>query len=79
MVQPKTPPISIRLSPTMLAEVDAYAERSKITRHAAINSLLALGIADAMGAVADARAKPIGSLVVIRKPPAPYGSRLKKR
>jgi hypothetical protein len=44
MVQPKSPPISIRPSEALLAEIDALAERRGMKRHAAILHLLGLGL-----------------------------------
>lgn len=44
MVQPKTPPISIRPSAALLAEIKAWATDHGLNQHAAILALLALGV-----------------------------------
>lgn len=85
MVQPKTPPISIRIPAAILTLVDNYAVRRKLTRHAALLQLLDFGLASEVGLVAHGAARDtytdaaIGEPVVLRKPAVPYGSRLKKR
>lgn len=43
MAQPKTPPLSIRVAPELLAAIDAMAERRQISRHAAVLRALVLG------------------------------------
>lgn len=40
MVQPKTPPLSIRPGEERLERIDAYAEKHGITRHAAVLAML---------------------------------------
>ncbi len=44
MVQPKTSPLSIRPSPALLALIEEYAQRLKLTRHAAVLSLIEEGL-----------------------------------
>lgn len=44
MVQPKKPPISIRLPDAIVAEVDAWAADHGMVRNAAIKALLELGL-----------------------------------
>lgn len=48
MVQPQKPPMSIRLKPGLLAEVEAYAKAHGLTMHAAVVSLIDLGLATPM-------------------------------
>ena len=70
MVQPKTPPISIRLGDERLARIDAYAAEHALSRHLAILVL----IDAALGPPA-----PVKTAVAKLSPPSvPYGSRLKK-
>lgn len=40
MVQPKTPPLSIRPGPERLARIDAYAAEHRLSRHLAILLML---------------------------------------
>lgn len=44
MAQPKTPPISIRPSAALLAEVDAWARARGLKRHAALLALIDFGL-----------------------------------
>jgi hypothetical protein len=44
MVQPKTPPLSVRLGEVRTAQIDAYAVKYGLTRHAAVLELIDLGL-----------------------------------
>lgn len=65
MVQPKTPPLSVRLSSEVLARIDRVVQESGWTRNAAIGRLVELG-AEAFDAMpkyvvksGEAPAKPV--------------------
>lgn len=45
MVQPKKPPLSVRLKPELEAEVREYAAANKLTMHGAVVALIDLGLA----------------------------------
>lgn len=70
MVQPKTPPLSIRVPPTLLAAIDAMAERRGIKRHAAILLALVQGEAADRGLTPQLLAETAKALASIpsRKP-----------
>lgn len=85
MVQPKTPPLSVRLSPEVLATLDRVVQKSGWTRNAAIGHLVELG-ADAFDAMpkyvvkpgaAPAKPSPAASAEPMRMPRAAFGERLK--
>lgn len=44
MVQPKAPPLSFRLAPDLVAKVEAWAKKRKITRNAAVAQLLEMAL-----------------------------------
>jgi len=69
MVQPKKPPLSIRLGDVRLAKVDAYALKHGLKRHAAVLELLDVAL-DGPFRVATQRPtpKPVpGSDAAVRK------------
>lgn len=57
MVQPKTPPLSIRPGDVRLAKIDAYAVKHGLKRHAAVLELVDVGL-DGIIAVATQRPTP---------------------
>lgn len=85
MVQPKTPPLSIRFSPGVLADLKAEAER----RGVKVNALVVRAVQKEIGQwsdeeIAAMRAKPrpppleINMIAPLKMPRAAPGSRLKK-
>jgi len=71
MPNPKSPPISLRLPPAVMVEVDAWAEKAGTNRHAALVALIGKGLG-----LADAKA----AAKVVQTPaaaPRPFVSRLK--
>jgi len=48
MVKPKEPPLSVRLSPGLIARVEAWAKRNDITRNAAVSRLIMLGFGNVL-------------------------------
>lgn len=75
MVQPKQPPVSIRISDDLKARVAKFAEERKITRNAAYAVLLEAGLAGLTAksftaALTNARTK-VAELSTERKSPAP--------
>lgn len=81
MSQPKVPPLSVRLGEARLAKIDAYAVKHGLKRHGAVLELLDIALEGRISVAAQRPTpKPLpGSIVALRKPPVPYGSRLKKR
>lgn len=76
MVQPKTPPLSIRPGEERLALIEAHAKRRGITRHAAVLELIDLGLAPKPQAALTKPAVKIAAPKAEPKP-APFKSRLK--
>jgi hypothetical protein len=81
MAQPKEPPLSIRLSPEVLAKVDRYAYASECSRHAALVRLICTGLDGKAGwqAAYEAEVAAVQEPAPMKRQAVPYGSRLKKR
>jgi hypothetical protein len=81
MVQPKTPPLSIRPGEARLSRIDAYAAEHRLSRHLAILLMLDEGYRSLTGRPVSTRpARPtVSPAEPLARPPVPYGSRLKKR
>jgi hypothetical protein len=68
MVQPKTPPLSIRPGDVRLALVDAYAAKHGLNRHAAVLRLIDVGLKGRANAAA-AQAPAIVNVAPVRSEP----------
>jgi tRNA/tmRNA/rRNA uracil-C5-methylase (TrmA/RlmC/RlmD family) len=58
MAQPTTPPLSLRVPPPLLSQIDAWAERKGCARHAAILLLIERGLGGGAVTVAGVAPKP---------------------
>ncbi|MGA0604880.1 hypothetical protein ACO2Q0_02680 [Phenylobacterium sp. VNQ135] len=76
MAQPKTPPISIRPSAALLAEVDEWAKARGLKRHAALLALIDFGLGVASKPSPPA-AKPEAKRKAATPKPEPFKTRLK--
>lgn len=76
MAQPKTPPVSIRPSAALLAEVDEWAKARGLKRHAALLALIDFGLGSA-SKPAPPMAKPPAKPGVSAPKPEPFKTRLK--